>query len=135
MPFHFHANENRSSGRDIGVKAEVTQLRSPRLPDPPKHLSAATRKWWKEVARDYELESHHFRLLELAAEALDRANEARARIAKDGAYVQGRYGLRAHPAIAVERDSRLAFARLLRELDLDAATPAEHRPPALRRYD
>jgi len=41
--------------------------------------------------------------------------------------------MRPHAAIAIERDSRLAFARLLRELDLDAAAaPERARPPALR---
>ena len=40
---------------------------------------------------------------------------------------------RSRPEIAIERDSRVAFARLIRELDLDTNSPAESsRPPALR---
>jgi hypothetical protein len=70
------------------------------------------------------------RLLQLAAEAWDRCQQARAAIAKEGMTVPS--GGRAHPAIAIERDSRLAFARLIRELDLDAEPPASwSRPPAL----
>jgi phage terminase small subunit len=87
---------------------------------PPGHLRASTRKWWTEIAATYALESHQYRLLTLAAEAWDRAQEARERIAKDGAYLEDRFGqLRAHPGVAVERDARLAFARLVRELALD----------------
>ena len=41
-------------------------------------------------------------------------------------------GMKAHPAVAIERDARLAFARLVRELDLDAGAPSGgSRPPAL----
>jgi len=40
-----------------------------------------------------------------------------------------------HPASEIERDSRLAFARLVRELDLDVEPPPSDkpgwRPPAL----
>ena len=117
------------------MKAELLkQPRAPKLPEPPKHLRAASKRFFRETVRDYVLEPHHLRLLALCCEALDRGAEATATIAKDGAYLQGRYGPRAHPAIAVERDSRLAAARLLRELDLDASEGGESRPPALRRY-
>jgi P27 family predicted phage terminase small subunit len=83
---------------------------------------------------DFELEPHHVLLLSAAAEAIDRCQQAREMIAAEGITVRtADGGAKAHPAIAIERDSRLAFARLLRELDLDVSAPAENaRPPALR---
>lgn len=102
-------------------------------PRAPGHLSIATKKWWRQVASDYKLESHHVRLLTLAAEAWDRSQEARERLAADGTYIEDRFGqLRPHPAVAVERDSRLAFARLVRELCLDDDGPDAPRPPRAR---
>lgn len=102
-------------------------------PKSPPHLAPATRRWWLAVHRDYTLEEHHTRLLTLAAEAFDRAVQARELIARDGLTVPTADGsVKAHPAVAIERDSRLAFSRLLRELDLDAGAPSEApRPPAL----
>jgi len=86
------------------------------------------------VLDDYELQGHHVRLLTLAAEAFDRCDQAREIIAKDGLTIPtGDGGLKAHPAVAIERDARLAFARLIRELDLDTEPPTEaRRPPGLR---
>ncbi len=98
----------------------------------PAHLREGTRLWWRSVTSTYELEEHHVRLLTAAAEAWDRLQEARERVQADGAYLTDRFGqIRAHPALAVERDSRIAFARILRELDLDAEPPSS-RPPGLR---
>ena len=103
-------------------------------PQPPKHLRPDTRKWWQSVLTDYELEAHHVKLLTLAAQAWDRYQEAREAIAKDGAYLPDRFGqLKAHPAVAVERDSRIGFARLVRELALDVDAPGEGRPPVIGR--
>jgi hypothetical protein len=86
------------------------------------------------VLTEYALEEHHVRLLTLAGEAFDRAGQARELIARDGLVVPtgAEGGFKAHPAIAIERDSRLAFARLLRELDLDCDAPRDKpRPPSL----
>ena len=103
-------------------------------PKPPSHLRPPTAKWWKEVVECYDLEGHHLRLLALAAEAFDRTQEAREAIQQDGLTIRtGDGSLKAHPCVAVERDSRLAFARLVRELDLDTEPPvSDRRPPALR---
>jgi hypothetical protein len=92
----------------------------------------STRRWWGAVIAEYELEEHHVRLLTLAAESWDRATQAREAIDREGLTYVDRFGTpRVRPEVAVERDSRIAFARLLRELSLDVEPPAEVRPPRL----
>jgi phage terminase small subunit len=96
-----------------------------------KHLRPATRRWVRETAGEYVLEPHHERLLVLAGEAWDRCEQARETLAQEGLVAYDRFGQsRSHPCIAVERDSRIAFARLLRDLGLDDEGPAQlGRPP------
>ena len=105
-----------------------------RRPRAPEHLAPATGKWWRSVLDDYELEPHHVRLLTLAAEAWDRTATARAVLDAEGLTYQDRFDApRARPEVAIERDSRTAFARLIRELDLDVEAPGEgRRAPGLR---
>lgn len=92
----------------------------------PGHLAPATAAWWRSVVADYELAEHHERILTLAGEAWDRAVQAREAVAAQGAFFADRFGApRAHPGIAVERDARIAFARLVRELDLDGEPAGE----------
>jgi P27 family predicted phage terminase small subunit len=103
-------------------------------PQPPDHLSPSAQQWWRTVVEQYVLQEHHLRLLQLACEAWDRAQQARGQLAEEGLTVTGREGgLRPHPCVAIERDSRLAVARLVRELDLDTEPPVPERvgPPAL----
>jgi phage terminase small subunit len=87
------------------------------------------------VTAEYELEQHHLKLLQLAAEAWDTGQEARKSLVSAGSMVfLDRFGqLKAHPAVAIERDAGSSFARLLRELALHDAPEPESRPP--RRYD
>jgi phage terminase small subunit len=102
----------------------ATKLRAPR------HLKAATGRWWLSVASSYVMEAHHLRLLTLAAEAWDRCTQAREALSKHGLVYLDRFDQpRARPEIAIERDNRLAFARLIRELALDVSSPEESRPP------
>ncbi|MDP9202720.1 MAG: P27 family phage terminase small subunit [Gemmatimonadota bacterium] len=89
-------------------------------PPPPRHLDASTRKWWTHVCSTYELAEHHVRILALACQAWDRAEEARQRLAKDGTIYIDRFGApRKHPSVSVEEQARLAFARLIAQLDLE----------------
>jgi phage terminase small subunit len=92
----------------------------------------STRRWWVSVVATYRLEEHHVRLLTLAGEAWDRAAQAREVLARDGIVVSDRYGApKAHPAVAIERDARIAFARMVRELDLDGEPTPESRVPRI----
>jgi phage terminase small subunit len=101
---------------------------------PPAHLRPATARWWIAVQKDFDLEPHHVRLLTLAATAWDRADSAREVIQTEGAVFRDRFDQpKARPEVAIERDATIAFARLLRELDLDLDPPAAPgRPPVLR---
>src|SRR5258708_4461754 len=105
------------------------------IPKPPAHLQPPTREWFEQVIAAYDLEPHHVRLLTLAGESWDRGVEAREQLAKHGLTFTDRWGApRGRPEIAVERDCRIAFARLCRELDLDSdLTPTAPRPPSLNR--
>jgi phage terminase small subunit len=102
---------------------------------PPDYLQFSTKKWWKDTVSRWVLEPHHIRLLTLAASSWDRAEQARELLAVHGlTYTDPKSGRPcSRPEVAVERDSRLAFARLIRELDLDLEPPkATSKPPALR---
>ena len=95
---------------------------------PPAHLSPSAAQWWATTVETYVLWEHHLRLLQLACEAWDRSQQARVELDRDGLTVSGREGgVRPHPCIAIERDARLAVARLVRELDLDTEPPVSER--------
>ena len=99
----------------------------------PNGLTEETAAWWRQVNREFLLEPHHLKLLTLAAQALDRVIETRQTLSEQGLTYLDRFGApRARPEAAIERDARLAFARLLRELDLDCTAPETARPPAIR---
>lgn len=98
----------------------------------PEHLRPVTAEWWQSIVDDYALESQHVRLLTLAAEAWDRTQQAREALAEHGLTFTDRFDQpRARPEVAIERDNRIAFARLIRELALDVTEPEEARPPMI----
>jgi phage terminase small subunit len=104
------------------------------LPSAPKYLKPATRAWFAQVVTDYELDEHHLRLLTLAGEAWDRGQQARTEIEKHGITYVDRFGApRKRPEVSIEAESRISFARILRELDLNVdPPPSGKRPPVLR---
>jgi P27 family predicted phage terminase small subunit len=114
--------------------ADVDHSATTKPPAAPSHLSTASKRWWDEIVGEYHLESHHLRLLQACAESWERMQAARTAIAKHGlTYLDAQGCPKARPEIAIERDSKVGFARLLRELDLDFEPPSESpRAPAIR---
>ena len=106
-------------------------------PAPPSHLSSGSSEWWSEVCGTYSLEPHHLRLLQLAAEAWDRGEQARRAIKREGAFYTDRFGApKAHPGLDQERKARNDFRLLLRELGLDdAPDPSVVKPVRARGRD
>ncbi len=117
-------------------KAITAPVRAPFLdadlnPEPPVDLRPATRAWWAEVAHTFVLEVHALASLTAAARLWDRAEAARELIEAEGFVLKGRFGDgKVHPALKAERDSLMAFSRLLKTLGLDIAPPGPvGRPP------
>jgi P27 family predicted phage terminase small subunit len=99
------------------------------LPPAPAHLRTETQAWWTKIVDEYDLPPHALRILETACDAFDRMLQAREALAKDGPVFTNRFGEpRTHPSVAIERDSRLAFIRATRELNLDLADDAPRAP-------
>jgi hypothetical protein len=98
----------------------------------PRHLSAASRRWAEKISETWALECDKVKVLIQAAEQLDRIAQARRKVKRDGAYYTDRWGCpKSHPALADERNGRVVFSRLVRELNL-TEEPEGPRPPGLR---
>jgi len=98
---------------------------------PPKHLNSTGRAFWRATLAEYDFEkSHDFQLLEQAAECLDRIEQCRAAVLKDGLFQNDRYGRPCeHDALKVERAQKKLFLSITREmgLSLDRQEPQKRR--------
>ena len=96
----------------------------------PSHLRPETKRWFREISERFVLESHHSRLLLIAAESWDRRSEAREILQQAGLTTADKYGtVKPHPCVAIERDAKNQFMRAIRELGLDIADEPV-RPPS-----
>lgn len=99
----------------------------------PKHLSRAAKELWQTIVGDYDLESHQLEILRLLCETLDRLELCRKQLKRDGMFSVNRFGeTRPHCALKEERENKVLFARLSRELNLDIELSDSPRKP--RRY-
>ncbi len=101
-------------------------LRSPvaKPPQPPRHLSAASKRWFRSVVREWQLSDTDVKVLTAAAEALDRAEAARRTLAAEGSYYRDDRGIiHSHPAVGVESAAKKLAAKLINDLRLDFPPP------------
>jgi phage terminase small subunit len=100
---------------------------------PPRHLLKGGKQLWVDIAGDYDLEAYQIEILRLLCECLDRLELCRKQLKKDGMFSVNRFGeTKQHCALKEEREHRVLFARLARELNLDLELPESPRKP--RRY-
>lgn len=99
----------------------------------PEHLSAEAGAWYVQVVRDFDLDDTGQALLRMAGELWDRAESARKIVAAEGAIIRSSTGTpKEHPAAALERNSKVCFSRLVRELALGSELEEPGRPPRIR---
>jgi P27 family predicted phage terminase small subunit len=101
-------------------------------PKPPRHLSRPAKAWWRTVTTEWDIAQDGLLVLQVALEAYDRLCQARQLVDGEGVVIVDPSGRRrAHPALAVEKEARLALLRAWRQLGLDVEPPGPvGRPPA-----
>src|SRR5690554_1800037 len=90
---------------------------------PPSHdpLPAHLARWRNQVRDDYEIsDAPGLALLDQAALALHRAEQARALLAAEGLVLRDRFDqIKPHPANVIVRDAEASFRAALKDLQLD----------------
>ena len=114
------------------MKKSATKPRNTTGRDPAATLSPEALTWRQHLLDEFEIaDSAGLLLLDTAMAAFDRMREAQRIVAAEGSMQKDRFGaVRAHPALAVERDSRAGMLAALRALRLDLEPlQAIGRPP------
>lgn len=96
----------------------------------PKLATRPARELYRALVAEYAPSTSERALLIEALRALDRAESARLAVGDQLTVTDRVGGLKAHPLLTVERDSRAAFTRLMRQLGLGDATPPRELPLA-----
>lgn len=90
------------------------------VPKPPPHLRRHGKKLWRTVCADWELEhdASDLEVLALAAEAADRAAQAREELRQAGGLtILDRFGtVKPHPAVEIESKARAQAAALVEQI-------------------
>ena len=88
---------------------------------PPKSLSRQSKALWKQIVSQWSLDDPAgLKVLEVGLHALDRAEECREQIDKEGCTLADRFDqVKPHPLLSVERDARSQFMHTMKQLNLD----------------
>ena len=105
------------------------------IPKAPQHLGKSGRQLWQQLHEEYELEGADLTaLLEVACTCVDRLDQARQILKKEGPVAKDRYGSpKAHPALQIEKDARAGLIAAFRAMDLDPGTEQNTLPRFLGR--
>jgi phage terminase small subunit len=88
-------------------------------PEPPEHLSDQMKEFWRGAVERKPLQAHELLILAAACESHDRAEQARQILLNKGLTYEDRFKQpRSRPEIAIERDNRAQFAKLLGKINL-----------------
>ena len=125
LAWNAQRRERRGTPQPRRAQLKVVPIRRedrPKLQD----LQPETARWYAWVLDTWELDHTERRLLLLAAEAWDRYKQAKRILDEEGLTFRAR-GKRptARPEIAIEKDARSAFSRLIGQLGLDSAGEPE----------
>lgn len=97
---------------------------------PPAGLSPRSAALWRATHSDFDLSAAEIELLTEALRALDRADQARQVVDRDGPVVPDRYGSpKAHPAVDIEARARAFYAAAVRQLGVRESDPPPSRGP------
>jgi P27 family predicted phage terminase small subunit len=98
---------------------------------PPRKLGRHGSQLWRSIMREYVLDdAADLETLALACEQLDRAQECREQIDRDGLMIRSKHGPKDHPLLKAELAARSYVSRTLQRLGLGAeATKPVGRPP------
>ena len=85
----------------------------------PLDIMEPGRVWLRKMLKTYEFQPGEYDLLFEAARSLNRLDECRTIISAEGLSIQDKFlQTRAHPLCAVERDNRLVFLRICKQLNV-----------------
>jgi len=106
-------------GRLSRIEETKRAYREAETPPAPPHLSRRMKEFWASTFSSKKLQPHQVLILTKALEAYDRAEQARRLLKKNGLTFDDRFGQpRSRPEVAVERDNKALFAKLLQQIHL-----------------
>lgn len=104
-----------------------------RTPPAPTGLGTRAKKLWRDLHATWTFTPDETAVLELAVEAVDRADRAQRDIDSHGILVADRFGqLKANEAIGVKATAEVNAARLLKQLGLHVEVERQNRNEAIR---
>jgi P27 family predicted phage terminase small subunit len=113
-----------------------SKTRTSDIPQTPPNLSPDAQELWRQVTREWELETSSLAVLRVACESMTEMQECQKVIKKEGRVTKDRWGqLKPNPCVAQLRDARTSFLRAVKQLglDLEPLNPHPGRPSAWNR--